>query len=83
MLVMESKTKEYKVWGMLATFLFVLFLSGWLLLEVYFQGELDKASEISKNNAHFISIITKERLQKKSYRGTRNFILNWGEKHLK
>jgi len=80
MLTVESKRKEYKIWGTLIAFLIVVFFLGWLLLEIYFQRELDQASEISKNNLNFISIIIQERLQKKNYRGARNFITNWGEK---
>ena len=46
----------------------------------HLQHELEAVSKESKNSLHLISILVKEKLQKRNYKETQNFILNWGEK---
>ena len=80
MLITKANSKEYKIWTALAVILILLFFSGWFLSKADLQHELKMASQESKDSFKLISILVKEKLQKRNYKETQNFIVNWGEK---
>jgi len=80
MLITQTKRKEYKIWSALAAFLFLLFLSGWFLFKAHLQHEIEAVSKESKDSFKLISMLVKEKLQKRYYKEAQNFIVNWGEK---
>jgi len=78
--MIKTNRKEYKIWTALVIVLLLLFFSGWFLSKEHLQHELERVSKESKDNLNLISILVKERLQKRNYHETKNFLLNWGEK---
>ncbi len=64
-------------WFMLALVLIIIFISGWYIYNFRFEKELDFIKQQSKNEVNFVSMLIKERLQKREYQQAKEYIANW------
>jgi len=67
------------IWLSLSGILAVLFGIGWLIFQTNIKHEIDRSSKLTKEELNIVSILIKERLQKRNYQSANDFVKNWGE----
>lgn len=72
------KQRHKKQWVTFAFVMAFLYFSGWYVANSYFQQELDIVKNDSRTEFNLISVLVRERLQKRDYQSASNFIVDWG-----